>query len=227
MPLHWTFKSHDSFTSWLICWIYCISFFINMPTSPFRLFGVFPAFYAIITNVHKNSCMETQLEREEREMHLRKGAAVLCIYTEGVTSPLVKWPLPSAHTHTHTLWQKHTHTVSERERGSAAGPLRAEPRSHSLQRGREKRRDRGSERERERGCEAESVWVERERGTQKEREREPAVCVRGWRITSIPSCFGETNLVHLSIVGLFYVVVVEGDGPLLQHAHWAWATSGV
>lgn len=42
----------------------------------------------------------------------------------------------------------HAHTQSERERGSAAGPLRAEPRSHSLQRGREKRRDRGRERER-------------------------------------------------------------------------------
>ena len=76
---------------------------------------------------------------------LEEGAALLCICTQGA---LVKWPLPFAphplpnptRTHTHT----HTHTHS-----AAAGPLRAEPRSHSLQRGREKRRDRGSERVRE------------------------------------------------------------------------------
>ncbi|KAK5611724.1 hypothetical protein CRENBAI_011266 [Crenichthys baileyi] len=46
-------------------------------------------------------------------------------------------------------------TASEGE--SAAVPLRAEPRSHSLQRGREKRRDRGCEKDREGGCEAGSV----------------------------------------------------------------------
>lgn len=115
------------------------------------------------------------------------------------------------------------------ERGSTAGPLRAEPRSHSLRGGREKRRDRGSEQGRVLGWKC--VRIETDRKTVRERggERENQHCVweRGWRITAIPSCFGETNLVHLSIVELFYVVVVERDGPLLQHAHWAWATSGV
>lgn len=41
-------------------------------------------------------------------------------------------------THTHNIY---THTHSARE----AGPLRTEPRSHSLHGGREKRRDTGSE----------------------------------------------------------------------------------
>lgn len=79
-------------------------------------------------------------EREREKAGLEEGAALMCICTHGVMSPVVKWPLPFTQTHAH-MHTRNVYTHSVRE----AGPLRTEPRSHSLQGGREKRRDTGSE----------------------------------------------------------------------------------
>lgn len=101
--------------------------------------------------------METHRVGREKEGLEEGGSAAVHLHLRSdEPSGQMAPPLCS---HTCTVCDTHSHTrkTSERERGSAAGPLRAEPRSHSLQRGREKRRDRGSEREREGGCEAESV----------------------------------------------------------------------